>query len=64
LYYKARRNEKPKDVDDVELIINYQSNYEQKKIFMWENRKSNLVSLFIINFVLRFLKKIYRNIIR
>ncbi len=64
LYYKARRNEKPKDIADIELIMNYQSNYDQKKIFMWETKKSYLVSLFIINFVLRFLKKIYRNIIR
>jgi hypothetical protein len=64
LYYKARRNEKSKDVDDVELIMNYQSNYDQKKIFMGEKKKSDLISFFIINFVLRFLKKIYRNIIR
>ena len=64
LYYKARRNEKPKDTNDVELIMNYQANYEPKKLFMWNFKKRISIFISIKIIILELLRKIYRNIIR
>jgi|694.fasta_scaffold10406_13 hypothetical protein len=64
LYYKARRNEKPKDTNDVELIMNYQANYEPKKLFMWNFKKRISIFLSIKIIILELLRKIYRNIFR